>query len=119
LVFGATQHVFPMEDAISVQPLFCHQKNEISNGFHFFSVFDSHSCSHVSAHILFLSLFLSVNHLKEKMFGMQWIFLHFKQKRECIVDHKDADPVQPVVQDASVLWVGSNGGEVVVGGEHG
>lgn len=47
-----------MEDAVSVQPSFCHQKNGISNGFHFFGVFDGHGCSHVSAHILCLSLFL-------------------------------------------------------------
>lgn len=37
-----------MEDAVSVHPSFCHQKNEISNGFHFFGVFDGHGCSHVA-----------------------------------------------------------------------
>lgn len=38
-----------MEDAVSVFPSFCLQKKQMSDGYHFFGVFDGHGCSHVAA----------------------------------------------------------------------
>lgn len=37
-----------MEDAVSVEPLFCSESPQKPNGLHLFGVFDGHGCSHVA-----------------------------------------------------------------------